>query len=975
MKVFVCPKKKPCFKWFLIIQVLISCQVANAQYYNLGQDPGSIQWRQIRLKNFRLVYPGEFESKAQRMANILECTFPLDTFSLTRPPSSIPVILHTSTVEPNAFTVWAPKRIEMYMCPSQQTYAQDWMEQLAIHEYRHAIQVSMLDQGFTRILSKITGEQALAAVLGLFIPTWFMEGDAVSVETAISHSGRGRVPSFEQAIRAQVMQKGIYTYDKAVFGSYKDYVPNQYELGYQIVANTRRLYGARSWEMVLSNVARKPYTIVPFDRSLKSVTGMGKKALYGQTLTYLDSLWRIQQSKTVLSERSPLPVKTAKTYSLYKYPQYVNDSVFIAERTTLDDISRFVLIDRAGKEKIIVTPGFFSADYFTVNSGFGTGYSLNKPGSFTADNISLVGGVLAWTEKSADPRWQQRNYSVIKVFDFKSGKTRQLTDRSRLFAPSISPDGKSMAAVRVTNHNICSVVILDMLTGDIMKVLCSSPDEFYMTPSWSPDGHMLVFTVLNNSGKSIRMLNVNTVTSRTIVKPGFTDIANPMIAGGYILYNGSYSGIENIYAVDTASGNRFRVTSAEFGACNASFNPHLNRIVYSEYSAGGYHPVESAFDPAGWKPLEEVQDNSVSLYKWLLPQESGVVDSSSIGNRVFDSEPYKKACHLFRFHSWAPAFIDFNSSYLNSGVSVASQNELSTATTLAGYDWDIAEGVGRYRLNFEYAGWYPVLDVSVTEGKRAAYEESDEGKSHRYTWRETSLNGGVKIPLCFIHGKYYSGLQPSVRTTWTNITHNTSADSGRISGTINTIDYRIYAYHYIKQASRDIYPRWGQAIDLNLRHSPFGANELGNITSAETFLFFPGILKHHGLRVYAGMQYRQEGDYSYSNLVNSPRGYNALKNNRMYSAGLTYKFPFLYPDYSAGDVAYFKRVKGALFYDLTYAGDAGRFDRYESTGAELTTDVYLFRFLFPFDLGTRIGYLPQKSEWFLDFLISVNFVL
>ena len=69
------------------------------------------------------------------------------------------------------------------------------------------------------------GEQAVAAVLGAYLPLWFIEGDAVAVETGLSNSGRGRVPSFSMEFRAQLAETGHYSYDKAVNGSYRKLYP------------------------------------------------------------------------------------------------------------------------------------------------------------------------------------------------------------------------------------------------------------------------------------------------------------------------------------------------------------------------------------------------------------------------------------------------------------------------------------------------------------------------------------------------------------------------------------------------------------------------------------------------------------------------------------------------------------------------------------------------------------------------------
>jgi len=958
----------------LLLYLIITVGDVYGQYFNMGQDPAIIRWRQIQTEHFKIIYPAEFEVKAQYTANVLENVVPLSTHTLNVSPRVIPVILHTSNVEPNAVTGWAPRRMEWFTCPPQDTYAQEWLQQLALHEFRHTLQFGVLNQGFTRALTFIFGEHATAAVTGLFIPNWFLEGDAVCAETAQSHSGRGRVPGFEQGLRAQIIQKGTFSYDKAVFGSFKDYVPNQYDLGYQIVANVRRTYGSKAWEMVLHNVARKPYTLKPFDRALRSVTGMNKIEVYNNTIRFLDSAWRYQQANTSFTRIAPFPVESSGSFKHYKYPQYFSDSLLIAERTSLDDISRFVLIDRKGNETILATPGFFSSASFSLGSAKPEG-GLNQPGTFTADNVSISKGLLTWAELKPDPRWAQRNYSVIQLYDIGTGKSRQLTKISRLFAPAISPDATSIAAVRVTRNNISSIVLLDIFTGDVMNVLCSSVDEHYMNPAWSPDGKQLVFTVLNQHGKGVRLLNLNNGRITELVQPGFTEISNPVFAGQYVLYNGAYSGIENIYAVDTSTLARSRVTSSAFGARNAKYNQHLNRLLYAEYTSNGYRPVEAEFKPSAWVPVDQVGNLSPGLYKWLLPQEAGVTDSATIGSTLYKSENYSKARHLLNFHSWAPAYIDFNSSEFSSGVSVMSQNELSTATTVAGYNWDIAEKAGRLKLNFEYSGWYPVIDFGVSTGKRAATETISEAKETRYTWNETELNGGVKVPLFFYHRHSYTFIQPSIHTTYTYITENRSVDTAKVTGSVHTIDYRFFGYNYLKKSSKDIYPRWGQALDLNLRHSPFGNNDLGNILSAEATFFFPGIIKHHGLRVYTALQRRVKSAYQYASLINSPRGYGVFNDKWMYALACTYKFPFWYPDASAGPVVYVKRVKAALFYDLSFTGDYGSFKKYDATGIELTADMHLLRFLFPFDLGLRIGYLPESSKFFTDFLFSVNFAI
>nr|NQU91437.1 hypothetical protein [Bacteroidota bacterium] len=187
----------------LCLALLLFVNGVSAQYFSSGQDPAAIKWKQIKTDNFKIVFPKEYTTKANYIANIMEYARRLDTISLSANPGKIPVILHNRTATSNAVTAWAPKRMDFYTIPPQDTYGQEWFQQLALHEYRHVVQVSKLNVGLTKGLTWFFGEQATGAVLGLYIPQWLLEGDAVAAETGLSKTGRGRTPSFGMPLRAQ----------------------------------------------------------------------------------------------------------------------------------------------------------------------------------------------------------------------------------------------------------------------------------------------------------------------------------------------------------------------------------------------------------------------------------------------------------------------------------------------------------------------------------------------------------------------------------------------------------------------------------------------------------------------------------------------------------------------------------------------------------------------------------------------------
>ena len=204
-------------------------------------------------------------------------------------------------------------------------------------------------------------------------------------------------------------------------------------------------------------VARNPYLPWAFNRGLKKSLGMTKEKLYDNTMAELKDRWSVE-TQTGTPAKIVSPFK--KSFTRYKYPHYINDSLWVAERSSIDDISRLVVVDRNGKERILVTPGLFSSDNISITGSDHTDVmGNNKPGSITADNLSLQTNRLYWTEKQIDARWQNCSYSVIKYADLITGEWHTLTHKSRYFAPSVSPDGKLLAVSEVSEGNDYSIVL------------------------------------------------------------------------------------------------------------------------------------------------------------------------------------------------------------------------------------------------------------------------------------------------------------------------------------------------------------------------------------------------------------------------------------------------------------------------------------------------------------------------------------
>ena len=281
-------------RYFLIITVIFTLTDLHGQFFSRGQDPASLKWKQIRTGHFRVIFPEEFNQEAQRFTGLLERYYESSSDQLGHRPRSIPVVMHNHSVISNGFVSWAPKRMEVVPVPHAGAYAQDALEHLALHEFRHVVQVDKLNQGFTKILRIPFGQGGTGAVAGL-LPFWFLEGDAVDAETRLSLSGRGRLPSWEMEMKALLADGSTrYSYEKAFMGSYRDYVPNHYKYGYQMVAHARERYGHGIWDSLVDYTARRPFTLYPFYFGLRKYAGSSKSGLYRETLDALSGHWAAQ---------------------------------------------------------------------------------------------------------------------------------------------------------------------------------------------------------------------------------------------------------------------------------------------------------------------------------------------------------------------------------------------------------------------------------------------------------------------------------------------------------------------------------------------------------------------------------------------------------------------------------------------------------------------------------------------------------
>nr|WP_321410942.1 hypothetical protein [uncultured Carboxylicivirga sp.] len=964
------------------------------QYYSTGSDPANIKWRQIKSPFFKVVYPEDFESEAKRLVLMLDSLYLYGGYTLNHTPKPIPVVIHSHSAYSNGLVTWAPKRMELYPTPSQNIFAQDYLQQLAIHEFRHVVQIDKINQGFTNLLSYPFGQQIVGGILGLYVPLWYLEGDAVLTETTLSKSGRGRVPAFEQEIRAQLLEKRIYNYEKAYFGSYQNYIPNHYRMGYLFTAGARQKYGTEVWEKALTETGRNSWSITPFNQGIKEVTGKNKVPLYKEVFTEWQKKWE-EQDKSIIPIKVSVLTQRDISYKNYLYPVAIDDKHIIAEVTGPGEIRHFVKVNTVdGSEEKLLTIGYRDSEPFS--------YAQN---------------LICWTELEINPRWENQYYSVIRTYDLNTKKQKKLTFKSRYYCPAISPDGKRVATVFVSQDNKKEIHLLNVSDGILLQKIGIPGNYLPMTPSWDKRGENLVMVLLSDQGKQLSLLNTTTQEWTSVTQPEITEIVSPKIINNQIYFTGSWSGIDNIYRINLDGTNLQKVTESRFGAMQVSAGNNSNQILYQDYTSDGYLIAQADLDSLR---IENYLPSSIPAEEFisdLSKDEKGLPEFSHLDSIDYDSKKYSKA-NIFNFHSWAPVNLDVNDATLTQGVSLMSQNLLSTTFTTVGYNANKQDSREKYYFSIQHRAWYPVIEFEIRAGDEKYYQDGlfanatdtfaidmDVKRKHLYTHLE------INVPLTFTRGKWQRYIQPSISTSYQyasdysyDLTYVSRVNNQWVikdNKTVTTdafranpINYGLYAYNIHNRSQRDVTSRWGQLIELRYRHTPFAGNDLGSIFGVHTRLYFPGLIKHHSIRIDNDFHKKNRGElfdhsetrnyYRYfTDFVKFPRGINVQSNDQLYSFKGDYIFPLISPDLNIRGIMYLKRITTNLFYDFSQSKyhiqdvDTNEWftyrNQFQSMGAEVRAELHPFRFVFPISLGYRYVYIPDSGSTFNEFLLSMSF--
>lgn len=914
-----------------------------------SQNPPGIRWKKIDTPHYEIVFPSELIQEGLRVADTMERLDAPLSKSLHAYRKRFSIFLTNRGVEANGSVGLAPRMSAWFHQPPQGTFLGSgaWIDLLAVHEGRHMVQFDRVNTGFTRIAGALAGEYGVLALSAFALPGWWWEGDAVAMETALTRSGRGRIPEFGMGIRTLLASGARISYSKAYLGSYRDWTPDIYRLGYPIVAHGRLKYGEEIWDRVIGNASRWSFLPFSFDLAMKKATGKWTAAIVRETMDDLANAWSRRTDGMHFPKPSVLS-PPPRVYTEYLFPRYLNDSIVVAQKTGFDTPLTVVLLNRGGREKPLsqISP-------------------LEPGGSGT----STASGKIAWDEAVPDIRWGARSFSSIVIMDAGTGRTRRIVDKCRWFNPALSPDGRRIAAVEFTEDCRCAIVILDAETGLLFKRIPAEDGAFLQSPSWAPDGRRIVMTFQKYIGKGLSMLDIDSGEFHGILTPRWDAVSNPVLWDRYAIFSSPKSGIDNIHAVDLETGAEYRLTSVPFGAFSPQVSPDGTRLLFANHSPGGRTVCETDLNPSGWLPADSSALDATGYADALAAREGGpVFTGDSIPRKPHRILDYNPLAHGLNVHSWLPV-----PNPPEFSLFFYSTDKLNTTAIAFGPVLNTNENAVRMDLTGTYAGLFPVFDFGFSRGGRTATVEDADGEKWTDRWTETSAEFGIRVPLNLSRGVHSAFLELAAGASIARVSDKRlRVRYDNFNGDLVPFRYAVEFSRARQGSRRDLAPPWGQRMTLEYRHTPWASDYRGSRLSVQSACTFPGLMRHHAFLVHAAWERQEPDNYLFSSSFPFSRGYDAIFHRRLAFASAGYAFPIFYPDWTLGPLLYLKRVKGKCFYDLTLGiEDRGRIS-YRSFGFELGFDLHLLNLPLPLDLGVRFVRRIEDCGNRIEPVLTVN---
>lgn len=960
---------------------------AFAQFNILPGEKSSTSWTEITTTNYQVIYPEGYDSIGKRYATLLEKYRPLVGYSAGYLPNqsfgaSMPVVLHPFTATTNGYAALAPRRIEVFTFsdPYSSLPPVSWETLLSIHENRHAAQFQFANYGFWKKFRIFFGELAPLYVQSLYLNPALAEGDAVVAETALTESGRGRTGDFLSYYRMAFDNGDMRNWYRWRYGSQKYYTPDYYRVGYMTVAGSRYLYDAPMFMSDYLHNLYNPFKFNAMSMTLRKYSGKRFDNTWADITNTFASVWSADDRvRGPFQEITPVVTVQNEYFTAYRGTVETSGGSLVAVRGALDKASELVEILADGTVKTLRP---FNADSKLAYS------------SFT--------GCIYWSEAIPDIRWQMYQSSPVRMMKPGEKKIRNLTQEGRYVNPTVSDDGRFLAAVEYLMEGGCRIVLFDL--AEEKEIRSISVRSGLQVNEVAFIGSEILFTGVSDDGTGIYLTDFEQV--RILEQPVPFKVHDLVSRNGIAYFTSDKNGTNEIYSyssdgrVNGQGGVMKQLTNTKYGVSGPFFRG--DELCFTALLPEGQIP---AFSSTAFNREVKYSDRaSYPIADKLTEQENQRPEKTS-EYLVFSPAKYSKGANLLNIHSWIPIYYSqdaitgsmtgFYNEVTAFGIKAFLQNSTSTLSGSIGLSFNLdpfeldipnegsntpptAKFSTAIHGRLEYTGLFPVFSIAFDAGSRkpantALGIDPEDGKEYpanvlnKYSDAPFFMGGSltVSLPFNMSSGGWERSLTPfagiiasndqlcgKYRSIKWNERHLMYEPTEPIDDDLHRhIRYTagITGTVQLPVPSSAIYPRYGIGGGIQYSGNPFART-----LYASVYGYLPGITSVQGLKLSASVQSKSASflpvptdvwafdmyDMEPRGLIDSEVG-NILKlyYPSTYRLGVDYAMPILPVDFSLKQLVYIRNLELIPFYDYMIADSKGSSGNLFSVGTDL-----LFRF-------------------------------
>ena len=835
----------------------------------------------------------------------------------------------------------------------------------------------------------------------LYPKMYFIEGDAVVAETALTPSGRGRTADFLNYYRIAFDNGDFRGWPQWLYGSQRNYYPDHYALGYMTLANIRTAY---DFPMLASegyhNASRKIFDIKPMVHLASQKSGKEFKVLFKDICLSMNEQWQKEDSLRAPFMEVEKISADPRLHTNYTDNFVVGEDIYSVKKGYLNSPA-LVRIDAEGVEHFV--------SHFAHNA--------SRP------QWSEYFKRFYWSEEIPDERWSLKTDGRIRYMEEGRSKKRTLKGLSEnLHNPSLVPSDSYFSASVYGVDGKTDISIIGGHNGKVLKTL-ETPDSLqFVETAWI--GEVLYATAVSEGGFGVYSTSVN--LSSEVCEP-WTEVLAPQPVkikdfqsrGDELMFTCDLNGVNELYHYSPSEDRLVQKTNTRYGASDFAYSSNGEYLYLSVETLKG---LQLSRISSSSLINREVRFDSLYRYELadkLAQQEREIAALSGVSQAVPKQDsiyisapkPYKKAANMFNIHSWTPVYVSvdnimnmsFDKIYqaASLGLSGIMQNRLATGFGEFGYSahpdpYDRSKWRHSGHAKFTYSGLYPVLEVSLDVNDRDArqyyFKVYQAGENTSLSLETRALNkpyvqGVIKtyIPFDLSSGGWYRGVIPQLSYRISNDMFNTGASvlsydsiqgsfrgrpvfignvEGR-NGFRHTLTGSVRGYTVMGTPNSAVYPKWGIGLEIGASSSLECADILSPMGYAYLYGYTPGIIAGQGLKLTA-MHQQSLSSKAYFNqgIVNPlPRGLSnngnlnlwlSLRNQSMTRVTADYGMPIYVGDWGIfGGFFYIKRLVLTPHFDYMFAGP----DQLYSAGCALTFDLNSLLWLgWPCSVGVTYSY-------------------